>query len=271
MTSINILEGDCLEMMDLISSGTVNLAFTSPPYGNQRKEQYGGIDPDIYIEWFLPRAEKVARVLTSDGSFVVNIKEAAKDGQMQRYVYELVLAMRDAGWWLVDEFIWHKSNIFPHPSPNRLDNSYERVYHFTRGKGHAFYKDAVKVVTKDIDRVGETKKARVSATGSGNYLTKPAVLRKMVYPRNVLTGPTHVTSGWHPAIMPKWLADFFINLMTVDGDTVLDPFAGSGTTLFSAYSLGRNAIGCEMHPEYCSKIKQSISKLNLRLPLDYGN
>lgn len=266
MDRITLLEGDCLHTMDSIDPESVNLCFTSPPYGNQRKGQYGGIDPNKYVDWFMPRAEKVAGLLTKDGSFVVNIKENASGGQLQRYTYELVLAMRDAGWWLVDELIWHKTCIFPHPAPSRLDCDYERIYHFTRGKGHAFYKDAVKVPTKDPSRVGRIKKVTIPATGSPNKLSREVELRGMVYPRNVLVGAPHVSTGSHPAMMPKWLASFFINLMTISGDVVLDPFAGSGTTLFAAYELGRESIGCERHPKYCEEMRGKISNLNLLLP-----
>ena len=110
-----ILHGDCL---DVIRSGqiepeSINLIVTSPPYADQRKRNYGGIAPDEYVEWFLPRAEALQQCLTRSGSFVLNIKEKAVNGERHTYVLELILALRRQGWYWVDEYCWHKMNCYP--------------------------------------------------------------------------------------------------------------------------------------------------------------
>ena len=94
-----ILHGDCL---DVIQSGkiedqSISLIFTSPPYADQRKNNYGGIHPDRYVEWFLPRAEAFQQSLKPDGSFVLNIKEKALKGERHTYVIELILALKEQG------------------------------------------------------------------------------------------------------------------------------------------------------------------------------
>jgi len=73
----DIRTGDCIDVLKKVPDGSVNLIVTSPPYGAQRKDTYGGIQPDQYVDWFLPRAAEFKRVLTADGSFVLNIKEHA--------------------------------------------------------------------------------------------------------------------------------------------------------------------------------------------------
>ncbi|GAB4535930.1 MAG: hypothetical protein Fur0018_26430 [Anaerolineales bacterium] len=67
--------GDCEEILKTLPDNSVDLIFTSPPYADQRKKTYGGIHPDDYVDWFLPKAEQMLRVLKPTGTFVLNIKE----------------------------------------------------------------------------------------------------------------------------------------------------------------------------------------------------
>ena len=92
---------------------SVDLVFTSPPYADQRKNSYGGIAPDEYVEWFLPVSEQLLRVLKPTGSFVLNIKERVVSGERNTYVMELIMAMRDQGWLWTEEYIWHKEELLP--------------------------------------------------------------------------------------------------------------------------------------------------------------
>jgi site-specific DNA-methyltransferase (adenine-specific) len=86
--------GDCKDVLGKLESNSVDLVFTSPPYADQRKNTYGGIHPDNYVEWFLPISEQLLRVLKPSGTFVLNIKEKVVDSERSTYVMELILAMR---------------------------------------------------------------------------------------------------------------------------------------------------------------------------------
>ncbi len=88
------LHGDCLEVLQRIPDATADLILTSPPYADQRKNVYGGIHPDQYVEWFMPRAAEFRRVLKPTGSFILNIKERVVNGERHTYVLELILEMR---------------------------------------------------------------------------------------------------------------------------------------------------------------------------------
>jgi len=88
------LIGDCEEELKKIPDNSVDLIFTSPPYADQRKKTYGGIHPDNYVEWFLPKADQMLRVLKPTGTFVLNIKEKVVNGERSTYVMELILAMK---------------------------------------------------------------------------------------------------------------------------------------------------------------------------------
>lgn len=73
--SANILLGDCKDELTRVDDNSVALIFTSPPYADSRRNTYGGIHPDKYVEWFLPISEQLLRVLKPTGTFVLNIKE----------------------------------------------------------------------------------------------------------------------------------------------------------------------------------------------------
>ena len=72
----------------------MDLIFTSPPYADRREKTYGGIKPDKYVEWFIPKAEQFLRVLKPTGTFVLNIKELTVDGERHTFVMDLILAMK---------------------------------------------------------------------------------------------------------------------------------------------------------------------------------
>lgn len=93
----SLLHGDCAEKLKELPDNSVNLIFTSPPYADQRKNTYGGIHPDQYVDWFLPISKELLRVLHPEGTFVLNIKEKVVKGERSTYVMELIIEMRKQG------------------------------------------------------------------------------------------------------------------------------------------------------------------------------
>ena len=112
--------GDCESLLKNLPDNTVDLIVTSPPYADQRTSTYGGISPDHYVQWFLPKADEFFRILKPTGSFILNIKERVVDGERHTYVMELVMAMRKHGWFWIEEYLWHKKNSHPGKWPNRF-------------------------------------------------------------------------------------------------------------------------------------------------------
>lgn len=127
-----ILHGDCLEILKQFPEEHFDLIVTSPPYADRRANTYGGVKPDLYVEWFLPRAGELQRVLKRTGSFVLNIKEKTEEGEKHTYVIELILALRKQGWLWTEEYVWHKKNCHSGKWPNRFRDAWERCLHFTR-------------------------------------------------------------------------------------------------------------------------------------------
>ena len=124
---IQIILGDCAEKLTSVPSESVQLVFTSPPYADQRKQTYGGVHPDKYVEWFLPISHELQRVLKPRGTFILNIKERVVNGERHTYVLDLIKALRDQGWLWTEEFIWHKKNSYPGKWPNRFRDSWARL------------------------------------------------------------------------------------------------------------------------------------------------
>src|SRR3990167_7694589 len=101
-----ILLGDSREVLKTVGDNTIDLIVTSPPYADRRKSTYGGINPADYVEWFLPISEQLLRVLRPTGTFILNIKEKAENGERNIYVLDLILSLRKQGWLWTEEFIW---------------------------------------------------------------------------------------------------------------------------------------------------------------------
>ncbi len=273
--------GDCLEILKEIPDNSVDLIFTSPPYADQRKKTYGGIHPDDYVQWFLPKAEELFRVLKPTGTFVLNIKEKVVNGERSTYVMELILAMREQGWFWTEEFIWHKKNCYPGKWPNRFRDAWERLLQFNKNKKFNMYQEEVMVPMGDwaksrLKNLNEKDKIRdESRVGSGfgknvsNWLN-----RDKAYPANVLHLATECNNKNHSAAFPEDLPEWFIKLFTQEGDTVLDPFMGSGTTNIVANRMRRNSIGIEILPEYCEMVREQLSPVELYLfepEVEYAN
>ncbi len=263
---------DSKEKLKLLADNSVDLIMTSPPYADQRKSTYGGIHPDKYVEWFLPISEQLLRVLKPTGTFILNIKEKVIKGERSTYVMELIIAMREQGWFWTEEFIWHKKNSFPGKWPNRFRDSWERLLQFNKEKKFHMYQEEVMVPMGDwaktrLKNLSETDMVRDnSKVGSGfgknisNWLD-----RDMAYPSNVLHLATECNNKNHSAAFPQELPLWFIKLFTKEHDTVLDPFMGSGTTIDVANRMRRNSIGIDIVEEYYEMVKNNLSPMQLVL------
>lgn len=265
LPSIQLYQGDCRVNLPLIPTDSVDLVMTSPPYADSRKGTYGGIHPDEYVEWFMPIGAELLRVLKPTGTFILNIKEKVVNGERHPYVLELILAMRKQGWLWTEEFIWHKKNSYPGKWPNRFRDSWERLLQFNKTRQFAMYQDEVMIpmgdwADKRLKNLSETDQVRdPSKVGSGfGKRVANWAEREMAYPTNVLHMATETRNRNHSAAFPDTLPEWFIKLFTVAGDTVLDPFMGSGTTLVVAKRLRRSGIGIEIMPEYFALAEQNI-------------
>ena len=265
MNQARILHGDCKDVLSSIDSDSVQLIVTSPPYAEARKHTYGGVPTDEYVEWFLPISKELMRVLKPTGTFILNIKEGAANCERQTYVLELILALREQGWLWTEEFIWHKKNAMPGKWRNRFRDSWERLLQFNKQKYFDMYQEEVftpiGIWSKNDVRADDPRymQREEKGTGSGFGVKRNSwVGRDMVAPGNVLHIPVVGYNTGHSAVFPKSVPRWFIKLFSKGDDIILDPFAGSGTTLFVAREEGRNAVGIEIHREYVEMIEEKI-------------
>jgi DNA modification methylase len=263
----NIFLGDCLDVLKDIEENSIDLIVTSPPYADRRAKTYGGVKPEEYVSWFLPRSEQFLRVLKPDGTFILNIKEKVENGERHTFVIDLILALRQQDWLWTEEFIWHKKNSYPGKWPNRFRDSWERLLQFNKTRKFKMYQDEVRVPMGDwkksrLKNLSETDKRRDNSkvgSGFGKNISN-WVGRELAYPTNVLHLAPETGNKEHSAVFPKQLPAWFIKLFTKPGDMVLDPFLGSGTTCIAALELDRKSIGIEIFEGYYALANNNIKK-----------
>jgi DNA modification methylase len=261
----NIICGDCRKIISGFPDACIDLVITSPPYADSRKNTYGGISPNDYVEWFLPITEELLRILKPTGTFILNIKEKVVNGERHTYVIELILNMRKQGWLWTEEFIWHKRNCYPGKWPNRFRDSWERLIQFNKTKMFKMFQEEVMVPTgkwaeSRLANLSETDMTRDNSKVNSGFGKKIAnwIGRESAYPTNVLHMATECSNRNHSAAFPPALPEWFIKLFTEKNDVVLDPFIGSGTTALAAKKLHRRYIGIDVSPEYCKMAHEQV-------------
>ncbi|HZT29264.1 MAG TPA: DNA methyltransferase [Bryobacteraceae bacterium] len=268
----------------------VNMVITSPPYASQRaydpSSGFRPVAPEEYVAWYADVAANLAAVLAPDGSYFLNIKEHAEDGERSLYVKDLVLAhKRQWGWRFVDELCWRKTDDgVPGGWGNRFKNAWEPVFHFCLNCTIKFRPRRVGHWSDDcFDYSPNNPK---STSGSGLLGTGPRgaaadrgknhdawqTTRRnagnmegrhggIARPSNVIEAKTESSQGSHSAPFPRALVEFFVKAYSDPGDMLFDPFLGSGTTIAAAHVLDRIGCGCEISPAYCDVIVHRLSAL----------
>lgn len=276
-TSGKAVVGDALELLKVIPDNTINLVITSPPFALQRPKEYGNKDQNDYIDWLLDFTKEVRRVITEDGSFVLDLGGAYQKGIPIRslYNYRLLIKMCDEqNWKLAEEFFWYNPAKLPSPiewvnkKKIRVKDAVNTVWWLSKSN---FPKADVKnVLTEYSDRMKKllvdkekfyTPKKRPSGHDIGNNFGND---NGGAIPSNLLQiSNTESNSQYlryckelelqsHPARFPAKLPEFFIKFLTNKSDIVLDIFAGSNTTGLVAEKLERQWLAFELNQQYLS-------------------
>lgn len=264
--------GDCAEVLREYPDDFFDLIVTSPPYADSRAKTYGGIRPEQYVEWFLPRGGQFLRVLKPTGTFILNIKEKVDRGERHTYVIRLILALREQGWLWTEEFIWHKRNCHPGKWPNRFRDAWERCLQFNKTRRFQMYQESVMVpmgkwARTRLRRLGKNDIVRFNSQVGSGFGKNIAnwIGRDKAYPSNVLHLATETDNRTHSATFPRALPEWFIKLFSKEGDWVLDPFVGSGTTCEVAERLLRNSVGIDIVPEYVKLAREKTNPTDMVL------
>lgn len=274
--------GDSLEAMRAIPDGSVDLVLTSPPYALHFKKAYGNVAASKYVEWFLPFAREIRRILKDDGSFVLNIAGSWNPGHPTRSIsqYKLLIALvEEIGLHLAQEAYWYNPAKMPVPAEwvtvrrIRVKDAVEHVWWFGKTEWpKANNRTVLKPYSKDMLRLnakgvkatqrpsGHNINASFDKINSGGSIPANVVQEQLpddflIFGNNSANDPytkrcKETGTTIHPARFPSALPEFFIKLITVEGDVVLDPFAGSNTTGAVCEKLGRRWLAFDQMEEY---------------------
>lgn len=244
-----LFEGDCLELLRRIPDRHVNLVVTSPPY-NLGKPYEKRLDLDEYVSQQRTVIEECVRVTNEKGSICWQVGNYVLDGEILPLDIALYPIFFAAGLKLRNRIIWHFGHGL-HAS-KRFSGRYEVILWFTKGDEYTFNLDAVRVP----QRYPTKKHFKGPKRGelSGNPLGKnPSDIWEIP---NVKSN--HVEKTSHPCQFPVELVERLVLAMTDEGDWVLDPFLGVGSTAIAALTHRRRAIGAEIKSEYVRIARQRI-------------
>jgi site-specific DNA-methyltransferase (cytosine-N4-specific) len=279
--------GDSRKLLAALPDNSVNLVFTSPPYALHFKKAYGNVSKEDYVLWFLGFAQEIHRVLTDDGSFVLNIGGSWNPGTPTRslYHFKLMIALvEEIGFHLAQECYWYNPAKMPAPAEwvtvrrIRIKDSVEHVWWFSKTAfPKADNRKVLRPYSADMLRLAK-RGVRTTVRPSGHNINSsfdkiesggsiPAnVLEDDVSNEMLIAGNNSANDPYtmqckaagikiHPARFPAALPEFFIKLLTDEGDIVVDPFAGSNTAGAVAERLGRRWLAMELSKEYLEASK----------------
>ena len=281
--------GDSLGLLHkTLAPNSVNLIMTSPPFGLVRKKSYGNEDADQYVQWFRPFAEGMQRVLKDQGSLVIDIGGAWKPGTPTRslYHFELLITLcRDYGFHLCQEHYWWNPAKLPTPAEwvnvrrVRVKDAVNCVWWLSKTPWPkasnkrilAPYSNSMKSLLKN----GYKPKLRPSGHDISDKFGKD---NGGSVPPNLLAVANTESNGTyqdycrannlpvHPARFPARLPEYFIRMLTDEGDLVVDPFGGSCITGEVAESLRRKWVCCELNEDYLKGALSRFVGVKPRLP-----
>ena len=276
---------DSLEFLREVPEKSISLVVTSPPYALHFKKEYGNASKVHYVDWFLPFAREIFRVLSDDGSFVLNIGGSYNKGVPTRSIYHfklLVALVEDLGFHLAQECFWYNPAKMPMPAEwvtvrrIRIRDSVEYVWWLSKTPWpKANNRNVLKEYSTDMIRLNRNG-LRGTVRPSGHVIRQsfkgidaggsipsnvteasfPEVPEAMLAMGNNSANDEYTTRckdagiKIHPARFPALLPKFFIKMLTEPGDLVLDPFAGSNTTGAVCEELDRRWIASEAVEEY---------------------
>lgn len=260
--------GDCRETMRKWATEGVKVqtCVTSPPYYGLRDYGHSGQigleeTPEEYIAAMVEVFRCVRNVLEDDGTLWINIGDSyATDKQLIGIPWMLAFGLKNDGWILRQDIIWHKPNPMPESVQDRCTKAHE--YIFLLSKSQKYYYDFESIKEASVDPEGSANRYKTPFFAgekheSGGYSATGATHTKGIKEfdgnrnkRSVWTVTTKPYAGAHFAVFPSDLIEPCVLAGAPVGAIVLDPFMGSGTTAQVAQNLGRKYLGCELNENY---------------------
>lgn len=244
--------GDCADVMSRIDDESVDLTITSPPYDTLRS--YKGSADDWCFEKFVHVADELIRVTKHGGVVVWIVGDGTVEGSETGTSLRHALHFKDIGFKLHDTMIWNKTNPMPQVAQPRYSQAFEYMFVLTKGAPKTFHPMMVKC--KCAGRIYDSTCKNMG--GENGRTSKMFAINSEKVASNVWDVAIARNKTPHPAVFPIELVRRHISTWTDEGDVVLDPFMGSGTTGLACAEMGRVFVGIERCGDFFAYAEREI-------------
>ncbi len=284
-----VLVGDSWSLARSLPSNYFQCIVTSPPYfGHREYSNDEGLapmelgreeEPAVYVRKLVFLFEELRRTLRDDGTLWLNLGDTYRKERLLGTPWRVALGLQDAGWILRSEIIWNKPNAMPSSVKNRPTTSHEHIFLLTKSKDYFYNADAIREPHVTFAPESKMKGGRghfgkrngtpESGKNKGNPNLHNGRWDQAFHPlgrnkRTVWNIPLSKFRDTHFAVFPEELVKNCILAGTSEGDIVLDPFMGSGTTAVVACQLGRHFVGLELVPRYAEMTLKRVKRLAIQ-------
>ena len=266
---INIYVGDCLDKLKHIESQSIDTCVTSPPYWGLRdygeQDQLGLEDtPEEFVENLVNVFREVKRVLKDDGTIWLNLGDSyLPNKQLGGIPWRVAFALQQDGWYLRQDIIWHKPGVMPESCTDRCTKAHEYIFFLSKQAKYYYDNEAIKEKSKYPNGPNSPQNIKKGVGMEGmeirEGLSKIGTIEKR-NKRSVWTVATKPFKEAHFATFPMDLIEPCVLAGCREGGTVLDPFAGSGTTGIVASMFNRKAILIELNKKYVAIMETRMEK-----------
>ena len=283
-----VIHGDAAQVIDALPEHCVQAIVTSPPYYKQRDydsdQQLGNEATDEeYIQKLVAVFAGCKRVLKPGGLLWLNLGDKYSEGRLLGLPWRVAIALSQSGWSLRSDIIWHKPNAMPASIKSRPTTDHEYIFMFSLGGNYYYDADAIRephVTFTGASRMrggrghfGKAGGTPEEGKNKGNSNLHRGRWDQAFHPmgrnkRTVWSIPLSKFPEAHFAVFPEKLVENCLLASTKRGDSVLDPFSGSGTTLVVARKLGRHFIGIDVQKEYCRMALRRLNEVQQELPME---
>lgn len=265
-----------VEGMQQIEDESVDLVFTGPPYPDSQKRD--GFEIDDYNEWIIPFYDEIFRILKPSGSLVI-IGHYNSNKILDPWIARMVVGIHDIGFDLLQDFYWIKPGSPPLGLASRhvrARMNVEQIYWFAKAS------ESVKVDTHNVRKYANNKLNEIeSLQGNKPIDTKINTFIDTSTPFNIILGSPMLGESDlyklmkeiginHPGRIPAFIPEFFIRMLTEEGDIIVDPFAGSGTTAVAAKECNRYYIGYEINRDYVKLANIRLERIKYKSTQSLG-
>lgn len=265
-----ILTGDCRNILPLLPGESVDMVITSPPYWKLR--DYGnpsqlGMEktPEDYIDSLAGVFHMIKSVLKPKGSLWINMGDQYRKKDMMCLPWLLILRLKEQGWILRNSCIWHKPNSMPVSVKDRLNQNYEFLFHLVKSRNYRYDLNAVRLPhTSAVRKITTGHITESKLPFSQNPARQTGHPQSKAFhplgknPGSLICLPAFKNGKDHPASYPPQLCEIPIRTSCPPEGIVMDPFAGSGSSLIMAKNLGRKFIGIELNEEYAKQASRRL-------------